>query len=289
MIGRPAKKLWRLRAVARAVTFLLPATLLLALAMPAGAHDMWILPSTFDLEEGELVSIALRVGHADAVEVVRRQPERIVRFEAFAPVDATKAPSASEVPGMAGKDPAGVLRPATAGLWTLVYESKNSYSELDAAGFAAYLEEEGLDSVVEWRRRHGEENQPGRELYRRSLKSLLTVGTAGMGNSFADRAVGLPLEFVLEQRPTTEQRRVTLQVLWQGAPLARALVDLQPLAGEGESLHARTDDTGRVQLAITAGRWLAAVIHSERAAPAAAKEADWQSVFSTLTFSIDEF
>jgi len=255
------------------------ALLLPAVSVPLWAHDMTLLPSSYVATPGDLLSVALAVGDAGQAEPVPRMPSRIVRFEALGP-----AGQVSGVPGLPGSDPAGYLRPDAVGLWTVVYESTEAFSELAAATFTGYLQEEGLDQVVRWRQQRGESERPGRELYRRSLKSLIRVGT----EPTADRVVGLPLELVLEGLPLPARREITLRAWWRGKPLAEALIDLHSLSGEDKMLSGRTDSAGRLRLPISEGRWMAAVVHMERSAPDLRHKADWQSVFSTLTFAVSE-
>ena len=51
-----------------------------------------------------------------------------------------------------------------------------------------------------------------------------------------------------------------------------------------EELRARTDKDGRVVVPVTSGVWLLKAVHMERAA--AASGADWESVWTALTFRV---
>ncbi|RMH22034.1 MAG: DUF4198 domain-containing protein [Acidobacteria bacterium] len=247
-------------------------------AVPSPAHDMWILPATFAPAAGELVAVSLRVGHPGGEERVVRDGGRIVRFAAL-------GPETLPIPGLEGQDPAGYLRPPVAGLYALVYESRPAYSELPGPRFTAYLEEEGLDAVVAWRAARGETLAAGRELYSRSLKSLIV---AGDGATARDRPVGLPLELVVESDlgPRRGPRPVTLRLLYRGRPLAGALVDLRPLAGDGSASSVRSGADGRLTVELAPGAWMAAAVAMERAAGGEAERAEWRSIFATLTFEL---
>ncbi len=246
-----------------------------AVASSAAAHDMWIVPPA-DAAAGEVVEIHLHVGHAGHAEPVRRDGRRLVRFAALGP-----AGEELGVPGLDGADPAGVFRPPAPGLWTVVYESGDAFSELPADRFRGYLEEEGLDAVLDSLRRSGRDADPGRELYSRSLKTLVPVGE----DPAADRAVGLPLELVIETAPERWSSGVLrMQLLLRGEPLAGALVDVHRLDGKEATVARRTGKDGRVDFELGPGSWIASVVHME--AETESSRADWRSVFATLTWEI---
>ena len=247
------------------------AAALLLFAPAASAHDMWIVPPESPAA-GEVVEVRLHVGHAGSATPVRRDSRRIVRFTASGPEGETP------VPGLEGARVAGVFRPQVPGLWAVAYESTASYSELPGPRFTAYLEEEGLDQALALRRRRGEEDRPGRELYSRSLKSLVAVGEAGDG----DDRVGLPLELVAETLPAAGAP-LRLRLYLHGEPVSGARVDVRRLDREAPAVGGRTDADGRVGFTLGQGSWLAATVHIE---PAASEQADWRSIFSSLTFVV---
>ncbi len=254
-----------------------PAVALTLLLAPAAAgHDMWIVPPDV-AEAGDLIAVRLRVGHAGTDEPVRRDARRIVRF--------TASGAGVEVP-VTGLDGAEVsyFRPSEPGLWALAYESTTATSRLPAARFTAYLEHEGLDEILRLRRQRGQEGEPGRELYSRSLKSLAPVGgaaAAGYGQ------LGLPLELVAEALPEAADtaETVVFRLMLRGEPLAGALVDVRHLDHTRPHSAGRTDAEGRVSFRLGPGSWLAAAIHMEAAE---SPEADWRSLFHTLTFVIPD-
>lgn len=207
--------------------------------------------------------------------MVYRQPQRIVRFAALGPDGETA------LLGLPGQDPAGYLRPAVDGLYTLVYESNTARSELDGPAFTRYLHEEGLDSVLAARATRGEEDQPGRERYARALKSLVVVGEAAAA---WDRPRGLALELVLEGDPNhvPANGELAFQLLYHGAPLAGALVGCQPV-GAAEEATARSDGEGRVRFPVVAGTWMVSAVHM---VPKSVDDADWMSVWTSLTFQL---
>ena len=131
---------------------------------------------------------------------------------------------------------------------------------------------------------------PGREKFSRSVKSLLRLGGNQAAQGF-DRALGMTLEFVLEADPARAVGgKVPIRLLRDGRPLAGALVvayrkDSGGVSPESkEELRARSDKDGRIVLPVTAGVWLLKAVHMERAA--AGSGADWESVWTALTFQV---
>lgn len=248
-------------------------------ALPAHAHDFWIAPSSFHPAPGELVRVHLRVGDDPArAEPVIRDPERLVRLSAF---DASGAESA--IPGFDGQDPAGLWKPTVPGTALLIYEGTPRPIELPAERFEHYLAEEGLEAIVAERARRGESALAGRERYSRSVKALVQVGPGEL----RDRAVGLPLELVIDG---AFGPKLSATLLWQGRPAADALVEaiaLEGLAGEPARLGARTDAAGRVSFTLPrGGRWMLATVHMERHQPGA--DAEWRSTWTSLAFELLE-
>jgi uncharacterized GH25 family protein len=255
--------------------------LLLALtsfATPLRAHDVWIAPESFEPPVGLRTAVALRVGHPQhGVEPVPRNPQRLVRF---ASLDGS---GEQPLPGAAGADPAGLLVPKAPGLLTIVYEGNFARHEMAPAKFDAYLLEEGLEGALEDRRKRGEAEQPGRERYARSIKSLVAIGGDASG---VDRPLGLPLELVAEANPFTlaPGAELPLRLLSRGNALPGALVELARLDGSGTVASARSGPDGRVRFALPdAGPWLVTAVHLRRA-PDGTPE-DWESWWTSLTFA----
>lgn len=248
-------------------------------ALPAAAHDFWLEPAAFRPARDARIGVELKVGERLVGDAVPRKAERIARFTC------TTSAGESAVLGIEDQAPAGLLRCATPGLAWLAYVSRATRIDLDAAKFEAYLVEEGLDGVLATRKARGESASPGREAYRRSAKALLVVGD-GAHDGF-DRVLGLPLELVPKQDPSQLLPGGVLEfvVLYEGAPLANALVGCRSKADVEHETRVRSDAQGRVRLTLaTAGEHLVRVVHMT----AAPKDsgADWLSTWGSLTFDV---
>jgi uncharacterized GH25 family protein len=261
------------RAAFRAATA--ACVLLTAAALPA--HDFWIEPSTFTPEANRVVPVRLLVGQKFRGEPIPRNAALIERFVL------ASAAGESPVPGRDGADPAGVVRAGAPGLAILGYASRNSSVSLEAEKFEKYLGDEGLERVSAERRKRGETGKPARENFARCAKALLSVG--GGGEAGADRPLGFRLELVAEKNPyaVPAPASLPLRLLYEGKPLAGALVVAIPYDAPDEARSARTDAAGRVSVDISRrGQWLIKAVHM---IPSATPDADWQSLWASLTFA----
>jgi uncharacterized GH25 family protein len=261
---------------------LLSLTLLALLsAVSLSAHDFWIEPSTFHPAPGQRVVVRLRVGQHFRGDPVPRDPALLRRFSLIGP-----AGGEAPVPGIPGGEPAGYATAAAPGLSLLTYASGRSSVELDAAKFETYLSDEGLEKISALRARKGQSAEPVKEVFSRCAKAVLAVGGGVGGGVGFDRVLGLTLELVPEKDPTTLSAggELPVRLLWQGKPLAGALVVAMPREQPDARVTARTDPAGRARLRLDRpGVWLVKAVQMIPA-PADAGGADWESFWASLTF-----
>ncbi|HVS12174.1 MAG TPA: DUF4198 domain-containing protein, partial [Planctomycetota bacterium] len=239
----------------------LPAMLaLFALVSPLAAHEFWIVPSTFEPAEGELLRIGLEVGDLARGDAVPRDSARIVRFALLGPG------GERPVVGLDGRLPAGAARVGSPGLWAIGYESRPAFVELAADPFEAYLREKGLERVIALRAERGESGAAGRELFSRCAKSLVRAGGSAAAGG-RDRGIGLALELMAERDPFGLGREgagmesLPVSLRYRGEPLPGALVAAYDLDAPGEeaAVEVRTDGEGRAVLRLPRpGRWMIA-------------------------------
>ena len=244
------------------------------LPLSAAAHDFWIEPSSFRPAVGSKVPLRLFVGMDFAGVPTVYLPDTIERYVVVEP-DGEK-----NIPGTLGDDPAGQFTPTRAGSYVVAYRSTLFTVTFDTlAEFEKYLDMEGLERVKMLRTYGPPKGKIIREDYSRSAKALVMVGKPGTS---ADRVLGLRLELVAEKNPYLTAR-VPLRLLYEGKPLADALVVAFNKAEPMKKLKARTNRDGRVQFDFTrTGTWLVTSVHMFPAPPKT--NADWESVWASLTF-----
>jgi hypothetical protein len=265
----------------RRLSRLAAAVVVLSVAPPLFAHDMWIDPTTFFPEPGTIVGLRLRVGENLLGDPLPRDPSLINQF-VFEDGSGRKP-----VIGRDGADPAGFLRAATPGMLVVGYRSNPSVIEQTPEKFNQYLKEEGLDAVAALRARRKETGVKAREMFSRCAKSLVLAGPAVAGQG--DRLLGLPLEIVAERNPymTAIGQELPFRLTYENRPLPGALVVAINRLNPAEKLTARTDTEGRVRFTLTrGGMWLVKAVHMVPA-PAGAN-AEWASYWASLTFGLKD-
>jgi uncharacterized GH25 family protein len=238
---------------------------------------MWIEPTTFAPESGEIVGLKLRVGQNLLGDPLARDSQLIKQFI----VDDGTGPK--PVVGRDGGNPAGFVRASQPGLVIVGYYSNPSSVDETAEKFNGYLKEEGLDAIANLRAQRNDVNSQVRELFSRCAKSLLLSGSPR--NAQHDRALGFPLELVAERNPYAlgAREELPIRLTYQNRPLPGALVIAMNRRNPGEKLSARTGLDGRVHFRLRpGGMWLVKAVHMV-AAPAGTN-AQWQSYWASLTF-----
>ena len=255
----------RIVALAAAALFLTDA---------ARAHDFWSEPSTFKPRAGSIVSVRLFVGQDFTGDPLPRQSSGIDRF--FLRQNGTD----TDIGGANNIEPAGLFRMPGEATAVIGYSSSGSSTELPAARFEDYLRQYELVAVIEERRRRGEKAKPGRERFYRYAKALL----AGSANAATvTQPLGFDYEIVPGNDPTALAGPLRGRILYQGKPLAGALVEALWRDDPSIRLSARSDAQGAFDFALPRpGVWLVKSVHMVRAGFFAS--ADWDSLWASLTF-----
>lgn len=259
------------------------APLVLSFALLSGvslaAHDMWIEPTTFLPESGQIVGVRLRVGQDLLGDPLAVDSSLVNQFIV------RDAAGVRPVVHRDGADPAGLVRMAKPGLLVIGYRSNPSAIEMAAEKFNQYLKEEGLDAIAAIRASRHEAGAAVHELFSRCAKSLVFAGSPGPADG--DAPLGFPLELVAERNPYAGRvdQDLPVRLTYEGRPLAGALVVAMNRANPAEKVSARTDKDGRVRFRLRpGGMWLIKAVHMVPAP--AGTGADWHSFWASLTFEL---
>lgn len=250
---------------------------LLLSASAVQAHEFWLVPHDAATGVDDRVVFELRIGVTWPGVQATRLPGLVDWFKA------TDSQGTREVAGREGSRAVGNLKTRVPGATVVAMRTHPSHIELPAAEFTQYLGEEGLDGVIESRRQAGLSDSPGRENFSRCAKSIVLVDGDSRG---FDRLTGLPLELVPATDPLAFRpgQPFQLKLLFNGKPLANALIKAQLKAYPPVELTARSDAAGNVTFALpSAGMWLFNAVHMQ---PSAEPDTDWESLWASLTFEI---
>ena len=270
-------------------------TLLLALCAgaPLHAHEYWFKPLPNPLPLGSTAPLVLEVGEYFEGELVGFSAPKAAVFQRLTATGRqdlrTLLPLRQPVANVA-------LALNTPGTHLVAFDSQPINLELPAEKFHAYLHEEGLDFVRRQREAAGVDHTPGRERFRRHIKTLIQVSpAAGTPDStpttatYAQR-VGQRLEVMPLNNPLTLQpgNALGVQVLFDDQPLAGALVRAwHKRDGQTLIIRATTTPAGGVTFNLPyAGAWMVSVVHMVPAV--GVPGIDWDSLWGNLTFSVPQ-
>lgn len=237
------------------------------LALPASAHDLWLVPE----RQGGAVVIRVQTGESFPSSEVAVTADRVVGFHLVRP-DGARLPLAGTVEGKSF-----VARTEAAdGIVEITVRPR--VLTLKAEEFEKYLRAEGLERILAKRKARGLEARPNPERYSKYAKALL--GQA------SDRPLGHALEIVALRQPKAGEE-IEVRLLFEGRPLAGARVAAGTAGTQGHDypVIAMTGLDGAARLRLDKpGAWFIRALHMipRENDPGAV----WESYFATLTFDV---
>jgi uncharacterized GH25 family protein len=277
--------------------FLIPLTFVTSLlaCSPLLAHEFWFEPVTAPLAAGDTARLDLRVGQFFDGESLGFSALQTVALRQYTTSE-SKDLRAMLPPPSRGAVPTLNLPLPSPGSYLLTFDSQPNQISLPSGTFHAYLHDEGLDFIKTQREAAGTAEKPGRERYRRHIKTLLRVGNsadasavtaAAADKTYATRT-GQRLEIVPSNDPLLMKPgdALGLRVLFDNQPLAGALLKAWNRRG-GQTLiiRAKTSADGEATFNLPyAGGWMISVVHMVPSK--GAKDIDWDSHWGNLSFNL---
>ena len=243
-------------------------------ASSAAAHDTWLLPARFDLPAGGRIELDLTSGMGYPAPGSSIQPNRLAAT-GFRIAGRTLRLDAGNPDETALRLSGRSSGPGVAALWVVTRPRTLSLTPTEVQ---EYLREIGAAEEVEsrWRRQ-----QRWRETYVKLAKTFVRVGQPTADPSWRE-PVGLALEIVPLTDPTTllVGSELSVQVLRDGKPWPRFSVSAVSSAAN-EPIMRSTDGDGRAVFSLDRpGPWL---LRGTLIEPSSSPDADWHSLFTTLT------
>ena len=253
------------------------------LSVPLIAHEGWLAPDAFHVATGGSVRISIMVGEDFAGEVRPFNTQRTAALHHFSAVGRTdELARVPAPPGVTSLD----FPLATSGTHLFALDTQPGTIVLPPDKFLAYLTEEGLDAIAQMRRESGRDHTPGRERYRRCVKTLVRVGPASDGTYAVH--TGQQLEIIPVTDPLAAHAGASLAftVLFNSLPLAEA--DVRAWQGRSRDLvvlKSRTDVGGVARFTLSqTGPCLIALVHMVPLKDV--PDLDWESCWASLTFEL---
>jgi uncharacterized GH25 family protein len=258
-------------------------SLLILCGISVTAHEFWLQPDKFIYNKGETAIIKFRVGENFEGENWNSNRSKI-NFLTFYSNGSTKdvAPLISDNNGDSLQ-----LTLANEGTAMIAYNGFNSFIALDAAKFNQYLEEDGLEDAIEYRKQYNETGDSSHELYQRSVKTILQVGKKY--DDTYKQETQLPLDIIPQVNPYQLKKKqlMTVKVLFNNKPLASAMVNIwQRVNNHTLLIQRQTDEHGFSSFQVsTSGYWMVSTVKMLRLQKD--PKAQWQSYWGSCTWGYE--
>ena len=260
--------------------------LLIAYSIRANAHEFWIEPTQYQLND-DLINAHLRVGQEFQGMVLMYNPQD---FRTFKILSGSKNKK-EKIKGILGDVPAINITTNLDNLLIIYHETKDKYVDYKKfQKFEDFVNEKGYQQLINTHFEKGFPESNFIESYRRYAKSLITLN----GSEGKDKKTGLLFEFVLDQNPykelSSEQMSGTLY--YKKKPLKKNLVTIFSKYKNTKLsiVNTITDDKGKFTFDIEPGREYlldSVVIYPLKADPEK-NEPIWHSDWASTTFLIPE-
>ena len=261
------------------------AALLLLVAAPLFAHDMFLRLDAFFVAPNTTVNVRLFNGTFIKSEN-SITPDRLNDIAIVSPTGRTRLDVAQW--NAAGDTSVFPFRTGAAGTYVLGVSTKPRVLEMSGAEFNAYLASDGIPDELAARRAQKRLDERSKERYQKHVKALVQVGatpSAAFGT-----VLGYPAELVPLGNPYAMKVGDVLQVkvMVDGTPVANQFVQYGGLSatnGRVAQRNIRSDAAGIVRIPLDrTGTYYIKFINMARVAndPAANHESKWGS----LTFAL---
>ena len=255
------------------------------------AHEFWLVPVTTPLTVGSVARVGVKVGEFFEGESLPWSAPQTVALRLH-----TADGNVDLLPSLArrGAMPELLVPLRQPGTTMVTFDSQPNTISLPADTFHAYLHDEGIDFIKARRLASGDDKKPGRERYRRFVKTLMHVQAAAPVEPLTapddtfSRVAGQRLEIVPLNNPLAlaPGGDLGVKLLFDGQPLAGALVKTWHRK-DGQLLIVRTRSAADGTAALTLphpGAWMVSVVHMVPAV--GVKDIDWDSLWANLSFGL---
>ncbi|HLP36475.1 DUF4198 domain-containing protein [Lacibacter sp.] len=254
--------------------------LILLLILPALAHEFWLEPQQYIFSRTDEINIRFKAGEAFTGDNWKGNREKVSELKLYyADIvdDLNDALSDEEGDSLQFS----IHEEGTA---MVTFNNTNSFIELEAEKFNAYLLEDGLQTAIDYRKQHNETDSIGREFYQRSVKTIVQVGA--LKTDVYKKQTTLPVDIIPLSHPYKLSNGDTLKVkvLFRGEPLINAkLRTWHKLLGKVRDTSFLSNEKGEISFPVsTTGEWMVSCVTMIRLTDD--PKAQWQSYWGSLTW-----
>lgn len=252
------------------------------------AHEFWLQPNKYFFNATETATIRFNIGEDFSGENWKGNKNKIQQLLHYTPSNNVNNIS-SNLSDAIGDS---IKLPITEeGTHMVVFNSTNTYIQLEAKKFTEYLIEDGLQQALAFRRDNGEDTLAGKEYYQRSVKTIFQCGRTT--TNACTKATSLPLDiipannpYLIEFNPATKelQDKNRFRVCFKSTPLIKHLVKhwYKDENGKVNCYNLYTNKKGWIYIKQQKGVNMISCVYMERIQQDST--AQWQSYWSSVTF-----
>ena len=260
--------------------FKLTYLLILFLVLPALAHEFWLEPQQYIFSRTDEINIRFRVGESFTGENWKGSREKVSELKLY------YADIVDDLSDVLSDDEGDSLQFSIheEGTAVVTFNNINSFIELEAEKFNAYLLEDGLQSVLDYRKQHNETDSVGREFYQRSVKTIVQVGA--LKTPVFKKQTTLPVDIIPLSHPYQLKNgdSLTIKVLFKNEPLVNAKIRVwHKLLNRAGDTWFISNEKGEFSFPVnTIGEWMVSCVTMIRLTDD--PKAQWQSYWGSLTW-----
>ncbi|MFT3846855.1 MAG: DUF4198 domain-containing protein [Lacibacter sp.] len=248
--------------------------------VPLLAHEFWLQPQKFLFSAGEEINIRFNVGEHFTGNNWKGSRQKINELKLYY-ADVTDDLSDALTDDEGDSLQFSIFEEGTV---MIAFNSTNSFIQLNAKEFNNYLKEDGLYEADEYRKQHSETDSSAKELYQRSVKTIIQVGNRK--TEVYKKQTSLPLDIIPLINPYTisANQKIPVRVLFMGKPLANAKVRTwHRISTEIKDSSFITNEKGETSFSVNAnGEWMVSCVHMIRLGNNS--DAQWQSYWGSVTW-----
>jgi uncharacterized GH25 family protein len=253
--------------------------------LPALAHEFWLEPQQYIFSRTDEINIRFKAGEHFRGENWTGNQEKVKELKLY------YADIIDDLTDALSDENGDSLQFSLheEGTVVVTFNNLNSFINLEAEKFNAYLLEEGLQTVLDYRNQHNEKDSVGREFYQRSVKTIMQVGA--LKTEVYKKQTTLPVDIIPLSHPYKLNNGDTLKVklLFKGEPLVNAKVrSWHKLMGKVKDTSYISNAKGEISFPVkTTGEWMLSCVTMIRVTddtdpnPVAAS---WQSYWGSVTW-----
>lgn len=246
------------------------------------SHEFWLEPFKFKVQPGEGITIKFAVGEnftGNDWDLSKHKVVRMALHEKQGLQDLT-----AKVPATKGTKQKIIL--ANLGTKLLAMQSNAAFIQLNGKKFNAYLEADGLENIIAWRKANNQDTVGAREHYTRYAKLLVQVGDTP--DDTWQKVVGHKIEVVPLQNPSLLKSGdyLSVKILFDGKTVPHTMVKVWGHVGNKIFLqNTYTENDGTVKFPISAsGPWMVSTVRMEKSK---STTVDWESHWASLVFNVE--